>query len=233
VLVAASLVERVDVVDPAYRGLARHRMLVPIRRCAESMLGEAGEETTARRAHAAYCVELAERAEPRLAGPEHGHWVARLGADWPNLHAAMAWLAEAGAAGIPHGDLRLATAASAYCVLRGHYRDGRRWLAAALARGAAAPAGLRARAAIGAAQLAMLLCDYADAGRHADVAAVACRAAGDAPGAARVELILGSIAREQARYADAIAHCDAAAARYADCGDELGEARAVQLLAGR
>lgn len=211
------------------RSTKRYRMLAPIRRCAAAMLVEAGEEPAVLRAHATYHLALAERAEPHLRGPDRDGWLARLTADWANVRAALAWLAEAGAAGPPHGDLRLAAAVATYCYLRGQYRDGRGWLIAAMARHPAAPADLRARAATGAALLSMLLSEYAEARRHASVAAAACRDSGDLASLARVETILGAVAREQARYAEAAAHCDAAAARYADCGDPGGQARAVQM----
>ena len=82
--------------------------------------------------------------------------------------------------------------------------------------------GLRARAGIGAAMLAMLLCDYPAAVRHAEAARAQCRAAGDRRGEARLELTLGSVARERARYDDSAAHLAAAAALFAECGDRVG-----------
>ncbi|HEU4424729.1 MAG TPA: BTAD domain-containing putative transcriptional regulator [Pilimelia sp.] len=220
VLAAASLVE------PAG---SRFRMLSTVRRCAHRMLADSGDETAARRAQAGYLLDLAERADARLHGPDQERWLATLGAEWPNLRAALSWLAEAGAAGIPYGDLRLAAAVATYCHLRGHYRDAYGWLSAALGRHPAAPVPLQAKAATGAAMLAMLLCDYPASREHAERAREAYRMTGERPGAARVELILGSAAREQARYAEAAAHCDAAAALYAEAGDEWGEAHAVQL----
>jgi predicted ATPase/DNA-binding SARP family transcriptional activator len=221
-LAAASLIE------PAGQG-SRFRMLSTLRRCAQAMLARSGDEIPARRAQAAYLLAVAERADERLHGADQERWLAILGAEWANLRAALSWLGEAGAAGIPYGDLRLAAATATYCHMRGLYRDGYGWLAAALARRPAAPAPLLAKAATGAAMLAMLLCDYRASREHAERAREAYRVTGDRAGAARVELILGSVAREQARYAESTAHCDAAAALYAESGDEWGETRAVQL----
>ncbi|ASW55984.1 BTAD domain-containing putative transcriptional regulator [Plantactinospora sp. KBS50] len=207
---------------------ARYRMLVPIRRHALHRLARSGAEEVARRAHARYVVALAERADDRLRGPAQQCWLYRLRAEEANLRWAMRWLAGADTGG-EHGDLRLATALAMYCRLEGHYRDGLDWLSAALDRHPDAPAPLRARAGAGAAMLAMLLCDYPVAVRHAERARAACRSVDDRRTEARLELILGSVARDRARYADSAAHLAAATALLADCGDEWGEAQAVQL----
>ncbi|MGI5215161.1 AfsR/SARP family transcriptional regulator [Plantactinospora sp. CA-290183] len=236
-LVEASLVEPlppgpVTPVRPSGPGPAdppRYRMLVPIRRHALTLLAASGAEQAARRALATYCLGLAERAEAGLPGADQERWLARLRTEETNLRAAMTWLAEAGAAGPAHGDLRLAAALTMYCRLAGHYREGRGWLVAALNRHPGAPAALRTRAATGAAMLAMLLCDYPAAIEQAELARGACRRAGDRRAEARVEQILGSVAREQARYGDSARHLATAAAIFAEYGDESGEARTVEL----
>jgi predicted ATPase len=51
-------------------GLVRHRMLEPIRQYALEKLQESGEIEVVRRAHAAYFLAMAERAEPELMGKE-------------------------------------------------------------------------------------------------------------------------------------------------------------------
>ncbi|HEY6594659.1 MAG TPA: hypothetical protein VI011_11220, partial [Asanoa sp.] len=206
-LLEASLVEAV----PSGGGSPRYRMLAPIRRHALDRLASRDGEASARRGHARYFLGLAERADSELRGANQGVWLARLRRDAANLRAAMGWLSEAGAAAEPYADLRLAAALASYCRLEGHYRDGRRWLAAALARHPDAPAPLRARAGAGAAMLAMLLCEYDAAAAFAEAARVACRVAGDLLGEARVELTLGSVARERGDYPASSAHLDAAA----------------------
>ncbi|MEV4755573.1 AAA family ATPase [Micromonospora sp. NPDC049559] len=232
-LLAASLVE-VDpgpVVPGTEPAPARYRMLMPIRRHALARLAEGGGEVVARQAHAWYCLALAERADPWLRGAGREHWLHRLRVEAANLRAAMRWLAEAGAGGSCHGDLRLAAALTTYCRLEGNYRQGYAWLAEALARHPGAPAALRARAGTGAALLAMLLCDYPAAADHARAARAACREAGDRRGEARLELVLGSVARERARYAESAAHLAIAAALFAECGDEWDELQ-VLLMRG-
>ena len=210
-------------------GRTRYRMLVPIRRHALTRLIAGGGEVAARQALATYCLGLAQRADARLRGAAQEWWLGRLRAEAANLRAAMAWLAEAGAGGPAHGDLRLAAGLAMYCRLEGHYREGHGWLAGALTRHPDAPAALRARAGTGAAMLAMLLCDYPAATEHAELAQVACRSTGDRRAEARVEQILGSVARERARYAESASHLAAAGAIFAECGDEWGEAQIAEL----
>jgi predicted ATPase len=219
-LVGASLVERTG---------DRYRMLVPIRRHALDRLAHGGAESAARRAHAAHYLAVAESADVQVRGSGQEIGLARLRAEAANVRAAMAWLAESGAAAVPHGDLRLATAVAIACRIGGYYREGLAWLSAALVRHPDAPAPLRAAAGADAAMLAMLLCDYATAADYAEEARSAYRATGDRRAEARVVMTLGSVARERAQYAISAAYLDEATATYVECGDELGEARAVLL----
>jgi predicted ATPase/DNA-binding CsgD family transcriptional regulator len=67
----------------------RHRVLEPLRLYGLSRLGD--DVDAAQRAHAAYYLELAQRAEPHLIGPDEAAWIARLQADDANLAAALSW----------------------------------------------------------------------------------------------------------------------------------------------
>ncbi|MDW5323146.1 AfsR/SARP family transcriptional regulator [Plantactinospora sp. KLBMP9567] len=214
---------------PGEGGRTRYRMLEPVRRHALARLAGSGAEVAARQALATYCLNLAERADARQRGAARDRWLARLRAEEPNLRSAMTWLAEAGAGGPAHGDLRLAAALAMYCRLEGNYREGHGWLSTALARHPDAPAALRSRAGIGAAMLAMLACDYPAAIRHAELARAACRSTGNRRAEAQVEQILGSVAREQARYTESAVHLATAGAIFADCDDEWGEAQTTEL----
>src|SRR5262249_21146065 len=71
-------------------------------------------------------------------------WFGRLAADHDNLRATLVW-----ARAVPDGaarELRLAAALGRFWVLRGYGREGRTWLADALARGTEARSPSRARA---------------------------------------------------------------------------------------
>lgn len=72
-----------------------------------------------RERHAAYFLELAERADPLLRGPEQREWLAVLDAERANMRAALAH----------GGGLRLALALTWYWVLRGRLSEARTALA--------------------------------------------------------------------------------------------------------
>jgi predicted ATPase/DNA-binding SARP family transcriptional activator len=82
--------------------------------CAER-LADSGEQEGFRRAHAAYFLDLAQRAEPCLRRTEQVEWLAVLGAEQGNLEAALRWSVTAD----PAGALRLVAELTWYWWLRG------------------------------------------------------------------------------------------------------------------
>ncbi|GAA1589770.1 BTAD domain-containing putative transcriptional regulator [Actinomadura kijaniata] len=93
----------------------RYRMLETVRAFGLERLAEAGERERFRRAHAAFFLDLAETADPRLRSAEQLDWLARLAAEHGNLRAALRWAVTAD----PGTGLRLMAAASWYMWLRG------------------------------------------------------------------------------------------------------------------
>jgi predicted ATPase/DNA-binding SARP family transcriptional activator/tetratricopeptide (TPR) repeat protein len=79
-------------------GTVRYGLLETVRAYAAERLAEAGEADRLARAHADWCVRLAETAEPRLNGSEQLAWFARLGAELDNLRAGWQWLLDRGEA---------------------------------------------------------------------------------------------------------------------------------------
>ncbi|MBO2462194.1 BTAD domain-containing putative transcriptional regulator [Actinomadura violacea] len=67
----------------------RYRLLETVRVYAAEKLDEAGETGRVRAEHAAYCVDLAERAEPELRRADQLRWAARLTAERDNCSAAF------------------------------------------------------------------------------------------------------------------------------------------------
>ncbi|WP_460352629.1 BTAD domain-containing putative transcriptional regulator [Actinoallomurus acanthiterrae] len=98
----------------------RYRMLDTIREFCAERLAEADETETARAAHAAYFLELAETAEPHLRRAEQLEWLARLNAERGNLLAALRVLVDTDHARA----LRMLAAMSAYWWLRGLRSEG-------------------------------------------------------------------------------------------------------------
>jgi predicted ATPase/DNA-binding CsgD family transcriptional regulator len=126
-------------------GQRRYRLLDSIRAFALDQLTRHDERDAACRAHAAYCVQFAERATAAVNGPHQRSWLLQLEREQENLRAAMQWLAEH-----PEGalELRLAIAAAFFWSLRGNANEGRRRLEGALARALDAPPQARTRALI-------------------------------------------------------------------------------------
>ncbi|WP_138957840.1 BTAD domain-containing putative transcriptional regulator [Streptomyces sp. YIM 121038] len=109
-------------------GAPRYRMLGTIKEYAGFRLAEAGEAESARRAHLAYCTELAETAEPHLRRAEQLEWLAVLRAEHDDIGAAMRGALAAGEA---QAAMRLAAGAGWYWWLSGHKTEGLELITAA------------------------------------------------------------------------------------------------------
>jgi predicted ATPase/tRNA A-37 threonylcarbamoyl transferase component Bud32 len=73
-------------------GETRFLMLETIREYALERLADSGDEMDTRRAHAAYCLVLAEEGENAPAGPGEASWLAQCDVERDNLRAAFDWL---------------------------------------------------------------------------------------------------------------------------------------------
>ena len=111
-------------------GEFRFAMLETIREYAHEQLRASNEIEAAQRIHAAYVLALAEAAEAALTGPQQTEWLTRLEAEHDNLRAVLGW---ATACDEAETALRLAGSLWRFWQMHGHVREGRRWLAAALA----------------------------------------------------------------------------------------------------
>jgi predicted ATPase/class 3 adenylate cyclase len=155
----------------------RYAMLETLREFGLERLKAEDEWDRARRAHAAYFLDLAERAEAELTGPGQTEWLGRLEADHDNLRAALAWAEEQGEAEI---GLRLGGALWRFWTVRGHMGEGRRWLERLLSRpGAAAPTRARAKALHGLGTMTHEISDYTEARPLLEASLAIWRALGD------------------------------------------------------
>jgi predicted ATPase/DNA-binding CsgD family transcriptional regulator len=133
-LVDKSLLRVMDGSEP------RYLMLQPIREFALERLGEAAPVIHQR--HAGWYVDLAERANVELRGPDQGAWRTRLTAEHGNLRSGLAWSVDHD----PELALRMVNALWFFWYADGHLAEGRRWLERALAAGTGVPSSLRALA---------------------------------------------------------------------------------------
>lgn len=125
-----SLIRKSVLQQRAVNGDMRFWMLETIREYGLELLAQSGDGPAVRRRHAAWCLALAERAEPELSGPDQGIWVERLEAELGNIRAALGSLREQGET---EPALRLASALGWFWMMPGRFQEGIDLLAALIA----------------------------------------------------------------------------------------------------
>ncbi len=173
----------------------RFRMLETIREfgleqleAVEASGGRPPEAMALRRAHLNFALDLAERADPRLRGPDATIWLERLEREHDNFRAALGWARERGrTGGEATRGLRLAAALAYFWFSRGYLSEGREWLegmielfdGAETLGQAGVPEVMLARALYGAGDLAVWQGDYARAKARLERSVALARAGGD------------------------------------------------------
>ncbi|HEU5432304.1 MAG TPA: tetratricopeptide repeat protein, partial [Thermomicrobiales bacterium] len=193
----------------------RFRMLETMREYAGDRLREAGEEHATQDRLAAWCLTLAERAEPELAGPAQERWLRRLTAEHDNLRAALAWAISRGDAATA---LRLAGALERFWTTQGLLGEGRRWLEQALGidRGVAPAARVKALAVAG--LLAYYQGDYDRTTALAEETRQNAHAIGNQIGAGIALMLLGDVAEAEDDFAGAATLFEEALALFRQAG---------------
>ena len=170
-MVDKSLVQQVEQAN----GESRFVMLETIREYALEKLKASGEDASTKRAHAAYCLVLAEEAAAEPNAAEGAEWLERFASGTRQFSRGLEWLTETGNA---EWGLRLGAALFRFWETREYLAEGRDRLGKLLKlAGAAAPTKARARALFAAGVLAGAQGDYAaadsaDAGKPGDRASV-------------------------------------------------------------
>jgi predicted ATPase len=139
----------------------RFAMLRTIQEYALEKLATSGELDFTRRAHAAYCLVLAEEGATQITEDDRARWLSLCGAEHDNLCHALDWLIKTN-----NGPwaLRFGTALFAFWQRREHFAEGRQRLEAILRlKTAASPTPERARTAWYAAILAYQQGDFTGA----------------------------------------------------------------------
>jgi predicted ATPase/DNA-binding CsgD family transcriptional regulator len=139
---------------------SRFAMLDTIRAYGEEQLLANGDEALARERHARYFLERVEQNWPTAFAATLDDWLRRLDQELPNLRLALAWFR---ASGQPNTVLRLAVALRKFLFVRGHAREGRDWLADALAEADDPPEALRATALLIQGEMTLLLGRFLEA----------------------------------------------------------------------
>jgi predicted ATPase/DNA-binding SARP family transcriptional activator len=110
----ARLAERSMLTRPGASGVGRYRMLETLRAYAATRL-PAGEADQTRRRHGGFLVDLAERAEAGLYGPDEKAWAHRVEVWLDDLRAVWSWARDTGQ---PDLAVRLAAALARYAYWR-------------------------------------------------------------------------------------------------------------------
>jgi predicted ATPase/DNA-binding XRE family transcriptional regulator len=108
----------------------RYRMLETIRQYANEKSVESGETDRLQDKHLEFFLNLAENAEPHVIRPEQIEWLCVLDNDYDNLRLALDWALRKDTA---KPALRLCAALGYYWEIRGHWIEGAKSLATALA----------------------------------------------------------------------------------------------------
>ena len=220
-----SLVQKVE----QTAGESRFGMLETIREYALEKLEASGELPLAKRAHAAYCLVLAEEEATEESGTDAAEWQERFGFEHDNFRAGLDWLTETGDA---DWGLRLGTALFRFWEIREYLAEGRDRLGKLLKlAGAAGPTKARARALFAAGVLAGEQGDYASAdaliGESQDIA----RRLGDKMGVAVSLNALAVFACDRGHVASARALFEEGLVLWRELGDQKAVARALSNLA--
>jgi predicted ATPase len=224
-MVDKSLAQQVETPN----GESRFVMLETIREYALEKLTASGEGVSTKRAHAAYCLVLAEEEATEQSGVERAAWLERCALEHDNLRAGLEWLIETGNA---DWGLRLGTALFRFWEIRDYQTEGRDQLGRLLKLpGAAAPTKARTRALFAAGILAGEQGDYASAdaliGESRDIA----RRLGDKTGVAVSLNALAVLTRDRGDVPKAHALFEESLLLWREVGDLKAVARALSNLA--
>jgi predicted ATPase len=179
----ASLVDKSLVLVETHHGEARYRLLETLRQYGWDQLVGAREAPEVQKRHRAWYLNLAERAEARIRGPEETMWLNRLEVEHDNLRAGLGWsTTQEEDAEIR---LRLATALWMFWDIHTHWDEGRKWLETALAKSREINSTARVKALRGAGMLAYRRGDYAKAVALYEESLALARELGDQTGIAR------------------------------------------------
>ncbi|MGC2170138.1 MAG: protein kinase [Candidatus Sulfotelmatobacter sp.] len=226
----ASLVDKslVQEVEPS-QGESRFMMLETIREYALEKLEASGEEGLTKRAHAAYCLVLAEEEPTGQCGAEGMEWSERFAREHENFRAGLQWLTETGDA---EWGLRLGTALFRFWEIREYLAEGRDQLDKLLKlAGAAGPTKGRARALFAAGVLAGEQGDYASADKLINESQDIALQLGDKEGVAVSLNALAVFARDRSDVARAHILFEATLGLWRELGDQKAIARALSNLA--
>jgi predicted ATPase len=210
-------------------GESRFVMLETLREYTLEKLQASGEDKATRRAHAAYCLVLAEEEAAEQSGPQSAEWLERFALEHDNFRAALEWLTETGDA---EWGLRLGAALFRFWETREYIAEGRDRLGKLLKlAGPVVPTKARERVVFSAGVLASEQADYAAADPLFREALDIARQLGDKRGIAVSLNALGVNDRNRGEAAVAHSLFEESLLLWRELGDQKAVARALSNLA--
>jgi excisionase family DNA binding protein len=221
-LLTSSLIQRRDLPDSE----PRFDMLETVREFALERLDAAGEEQATRSAHAAFYLQLMERAEPALWAATNKELLEQIETEHDNLRGALAWAVEHEA----ETALRLASAIGPFWSKRSHWAEGRSWLERVLHTGVFPDSRERAIALGRAAVIVGDQGDFDDACQYYEESLALAERLGDAAVEARALRGLGIMASNQSDFPHATTFFTQSLSRFRALKDQPGIARCLNDL---
>ncbi len=210
-------------------GESRFAMLETIREYAVEKLEASGEKAQTKRAHAAYCLVLAEEDASEQGGVKGAERLESFALEHDNIRAALEWLTETGDA---EWGLRLGAALFRFWETREYLAEGRDSLGKLLKlAGAAAPTKARERALFAAGVLAIAQGDYAAGSSLMRESLDIARQLGDGQGVAVSLNALAVIARDRGEVSMAHSLFEESLVQWRELGDLKAVARSLSNLA--
>ena len=200
-------------------GRARYRLLETVREFGLEQLVAAGDEAGARRAHAHYFLDLAERSQPDIyRGRDLVRLLNTLEVEHPNLRAALTHLTTSGHYEVA---LRLAGALGPFWLFHSHRGEGRDWLERTLRLATTGEplASTRATALGGMATLLFTLGDHERAAELAGKNLALRQELGEPQGIATALNLLGAVMRARGDFDEAASCFDRALILFEELGD--------------
>lgn len=223
-LVDKSLIERAERTGAQPRFL----MLETIREYAFERLTESGEQSATRKAHAAYCLVVAEEGNPELRSNERARWLAQCDVEIDNFRFALDWLFETRDL---EWALRLCVALFRFWDTREHLREARARLETVLDLAGTGWSKERARITQFLGALVTIQGDYAVAERFLELSLSLYEELEDRPGIAAALNALALAARDRGDYSSARSYFERSLAYWRTLPDRLALARCLHNLA--
>jgi len=223
-LVDKNLIQRLDRADSE----PRFTMLETIREYACERLAGSGEERAARRAHAAYCLVLAEEGNPELSEGDRAAWLGRCDIEIDNFRSALDFLFESNE--LDWG-LRLCMALFRFWEMREHLIEGRARLQAVLRLAGPAYPKERAKVSHFLGALTTVEGDFPAAKRFLEQSLSLYQELGDEWGIAVTLNALAVNARDQGDYSAAQENFERSLECWRKLPDRLAVARGLHNLA--